>query len=139
MRCIVLDEITFPYWNIFHKESMFFSFWKISDTNQERNFQLNAIVFSKKILSAFRWWDEKFFLGEKDKELEIGGIIDYWYSYREFVFWTLMSLDYKQNYMMLLEQCDHIVVIALPAVTCLNKDETHVCYVTWMDYSIVFT
>ena len=37
----------------------------------------------------------------------------------------------KQYYMMLLEQCGHIVLKGLDTVTWLDEDQIHVCSVTW--------
>ena len=47
--------------------------------------------------------------------------------------------DYMQYYIMLLEQCGHIVAKVQATVTWLNEDQIQVCLVTWLDYSFAFT
>ena len=42
--------------------------------------------------------------------------------------------DYMQYYLMLLEQCGHIVEKDLATVTCLDEDQICVFLVTWLDY-----
>ena len=69
----------------------------------------------------------------------IGGTIGYGNSYMEFLFRHFTNLDYMQNYMTLLEQCDHIVVKVLAIVPWLDEDEFHVWLVTWLDYKFAFT
>ena len=51
---------------------------------------------------------------------------------RTWSFYFVISeyLNYTQNYMMLLEQCGHIVVKDLLTVTRLDEDQIHVCLVT---------
>ena len=58
--------------------------------------------------------------------------------------WTLYFvipkfLDCMQNYMMLLEQFDHIVLKVQASAIWFGEDKIHVCLVTWLDYSFAFT
>ena len=43
-----------------------------------------------------------------------------------------------QNYMKLLEWCDHIVVKVPATVAWLDEDQIHAGFVTWEDYSPAF-
>ena len=51
---------------------------------------------------------------------------------RTWSFYFVISkyLDYTQHYMMLLEQCGHVVVKDLVTVRRLDEDQIHVCSVT---------
>ena len=53
-------------------------------------------------------------------------------------FITPKYFNYKQYNMMLLEQCDRIVVKVLASNTWLYADRTYFCLVTWLDYSFAF-
>ena len=61
-------------------------------------------------LSACFCWDSRHSLREMDQKFKFGGTIGYGDSYLEFLFRISNYLDYMQYYMMLLEQCGHIVV-----------------------------
>ena len=54
-------------------------------------------------------------------------------------FVTRKYLDYMQYYMMLLEQCEHIVAEDLAIVIWLGEDQILACLVTWLDFSFAFT
>ena len=58
----------------------------------------------------FLFWDSRPSLREMDQKFEIGGTVGYGDSYSEFLFRQFKYLGYMQYYMMLLEQCGHIVV-----------------------------
>ena len=51
-----------------------------------------------------------------DQKFKLGGNIGYGDSYLKFFFVISKYLDYTQYYMMLLEQCGHIVVKDLATV-----------------------
>ena len=51
-----------------------------------------------------------------------------------FYFVTSNYLDYMQYYMMLQEQCEHIVAKVQATGTWLDEDRIHVCLVAWLDY-----
>ena len=67
-------------------------------------------------LSSCSCRDSRLSLREMDQKFKIGGTIGYGDSYLEFSFVISQYLDYKQYYMMLLEQCGHIVVKDLAIV-----------------------
>ena len=49
------------------------------------------------------------------------------------------KLEYMQYYMMLEEQCDHLVAKAQATVTRTNEDQILVCLLVWLDYSFAWT
>ena len=55
-------------------------------------------------------WESRIFLSEMERKFRFGGTIGYGNSYLELSFVISNYLDYMQYYMMLLEQCGHIVV-----------------------------
>ena len=59
---------------------------------------------------------------------------------RSWSFYFIISkyLDYMQYYIMLLEQCRHIVTEVQAAVKWLGEDQIHVPLVTRQDYSFAF-
>ena len=83
-------------------------------------------------------WDSRLSLLQMDQKFKFGGTIGYRNSNLEFFFVISKYLDYTQYYVMLLEQCGHIVVKDLVTVIWLDEDEIHVCSVTWLDYSFAF-
>ena len=60
-------------------------------------------------LSACFCWDSRISLGEMGQKIKFGGTIGYGDSYLEFFFVISKYLDYTQYYLMLLEQCGHIM------------------------------
>ena len=77
------------------------------------------IVRKNLFLSAFFCWESRLSLLEMDQKFEFGGLIGYGNSYLDSVFFiiTRKCLDYMQYYMMLPEQCEHIVVKVQATVT----------------------
>ena len=73
-------------------------------------------------LSACFCWNSRLSLREMDQKFKFDGTIGYGDSYLEFLFAISKYLDYTQYYMMLLEQCGHIVVKDLVTVIWLDED-----------------
>ena len=67
--------------------------------------------------SACLCWDSGIILREMDQKFKFGGIIGYSDPYMEFFFVISKYSYYTQYYMMMLEQCGHIVVKDLVTVT----------------------
>ena len=74
-------------------------------------------VSNKLFLSACFSSDSRLSLREMDQKFVFGGSIGYGDSYLEFFFVLSKYLEYTQYYMLLLEQCGHIVVKDLVTVT----------------------
>ena len=68
-------------------------------------------------LSACFCLDSRLSLREMDQKIKFCGTIGYGKSYLELLFRHFKNLDYTQYYMMLLEQCEHIVAKDLVTVT----------------------
>ena len=96
------------------------------------------IVRKNPFLSACFCWDSRLSLREMDQILEL--VEPLVMGTRNWNFYFLISkyLDYTQSYMILLEQCGHIVTKVQATATWLDEDQIHVSSVTWLDYSLAF-
>ena len=90
-------------------------------------------------LSARFCWDSRPSLRKMDQIFIFGGTIGYSWSSCFVISNISKYLNYKQNYMMLLEQCRRIVTKVQATVTRLGEDQIHVCSVTWLEYCFAFT
>ena len=82
------------------------------------------------IRSACFCWDSRLSLREMDRKVKFGETIGYGNSYLQFFVVISKHCDYTQYYMMLLEQCECIVVKGLAIATRLGEDQNHVCSAT---------
>ena len=105
------------------------------------NCNLNTMVLVKnQFLSAcFRGDDRLFFTWDGPKSCIC---CNHWFlgtSTWTLYFATPKYFDYMQYYMMLLEQCNHIVVKPQATVTCLAEDQIHAYLVTLLGRSFAFS
>ena len=138
-QCFVLDETTVYNRNNFRQKWMFSSYWAKCDTALELYFHLNSIVFAQTYFQghvAVRMI--KFLYVRRTKLLSlVESLVMGTRSWSFFV--TPKRLECMHYSMMLVEQCNHVVVKTLVPVSSLDETEKYVCLITWLDYFFGFT
>ena len=134
-RYIVLNETIVHNQNKRCQEWIFFFYWPFSDCTRDQNGHLNTKVFTKKFLGvhvSVRTLDFLYVRWTKNLDLVEPLVMGTHTLY----FFLVISkfLDSTQYYMMLLEQCRHILAKVQVTVKWLDQDQIHVCSVKWLDY-----
>ena len=90
-------------------------------------------------LNACFCLDSRFSSSETDNKFKCGGTIAYGDPSLEFLFRPFKVFRLHDYYMMLLDQCGHVVLKKVATVIWLDEDQVHVCCGTSLGYFFAFT